>query len=61
MSDADFKATIFALRDTWAQQSNATEDQQRLLDLCGQFITDMDTAIANAGGHPTPPPPRVVP
>lgn len=59
MTADEFLTRMDELRASWATQSNATEDEGELISLCEQFIGEMDKALGAAGGHPTPPPPRI--
>ena len=46
---------------TWATESNGTRDQEELFRLSEQYIEELTEALELAGGHPTPPYPRVRP
>lgn len=46
---------------TWATESNEVRTQEDLFRICEQFIGDLTEALELAGGHPTPPHPRVRP
>ncbi len=51
------------IRTVWAVASNASEDKEEVLDICEQFIADMEETFYQvlAPSHPPPPPPRIRP
>lgn len=59
MTFEELRRDLLQLRNTWAKQSNATEDQEELFAICEMEIHDLDNLITLAGGTPEPPPPRI--